>query len=106
MLPLLETLSELLLWNIFQCRRRSFFGGEGSVNILKSSSLLGRLHFWKQPEVIRNQIKGIGRVFHFSNRFLSQKLRDTERLVSWSIVIVGNPIAGPKFRPFPTHSFK
>jgi hypothetical protein len=74
-------------------------------SILKSSSPLGRLYFWKQPEVIRNQIRGTGWVFSFSNRFLGHKLLERERLVSWSIVIVKNPIVGPKFRPFSTHGF-
>jgi hypothetical protein len=35
---------------------------------------------------------------------LGQKLLDRERLVSWSIVMVENPIVGSKFRPFSTHS--
>jgi hypothetical protein len=39
-------------------------------------------------------------VFHLSNLFLGQKVLDRERLVSWSIVMVANPIVGPKFRPF------
>jgi hypothetical protein len=43
---------------------------------------------------------GIGWVFHFINRFLGHELLDTECLVSWSIVMVENPIVGPKFRPF------
>jgi hypothetical protein len=38
--------------------------------------------------------------------FLGQKLLDRERLVSWSIVMVENPIFEPKFRHFSTHSFK
>jgi hypothetical protein len=36
---------------------------------------------------------------------LDQKLLDRERLVSGSIVMVENPIVGPKFRPFSTHRF-
>jgi hypothetical protein len=46
-------------------------------NILKSSSLYGRFYFWKQPRVIRSQIRGIGWVFHFSNPFLGQKLTES-----------------------------
>jgi hypothetical protein len=37
-------------------------------------------------------------VFHFSNRFLGHKLLDREHLGSWRIVMVENPIVGPKFR--------
>jgi hypothetical protein len=59
-----------------------------------------------ETEVIRSQIVGTGWVFYFSNRFLGQKLLDREYLVSWKIVMVENPIAGLKFRPFSTHSFK
>jgi len=44
-------------------------------------------------------------VFHFSNRILGQKLLDRKRLVSWSIVMVENPVVGPEFRPLPTQSF-
>jgi hypothetical protein len=33
-------------------------------------------------------------MFHFSNRFLGQKLLERERLVSWSIVMVENPVVG------------
>jgi hypothetical protein len=69
-------------------------------NILKSLSLYGRFHFWKQPEVIQRQVRGIGWVLHFSNKFLSLKLLDRVCHVSWSIVTVGNPNVGPKFRPF------
>jgi len=32
--------------------------------------------------------------------FLGQKLLDKEHLVSWSIVIVENPIVEPNFKPF------
>jgi len=74
-------------------------------SIMKFSSLYSRLDFRKQPEVTRRQMRGTGWVLHFSNRFLGQKLLDTERLVSWSIVMVENRIVGPKFRPFYTHSF-
>jgi hypothetical protein len=38
---------------------------------------------------------GTGWVFHFSNRFLGQKLLDRESLVSWSTVMVDNPTVGP-----------
>jgi len=44
-------------------------------------------------------------VFHFSNWSMGQKLLDRECLVSWSSVIIENPITGPKFRPFSTQSF-
>jgi len=33
--------------------------------------------FWKLSEDIRTQIRGIGWVTHFSNRFLGQKLLDS-----------------------------
>jgi len=65
MLTLLETLLELLLWNIFQCYRHIF-------QCLQYYQV--RLYFWKQPQVIRSQIRGSGWVFRFSNRFLGQKL--------------------------------
>jgi hypothetical protein len=44
-------------------------------------------------------------MFHFSNRFLCQKLLERKRLVSWSIVMLENLIVGQKITPFPTHSF-
>jgi hypothetical protein len=34
---------------------------------------------------------------------LGRKLLDRGRLVTWSIVMVENPIIGSKFRPFSTH---
>jgi hypothetical protein len=49
--------------------------------------------------------RGIWWIFHFGNLFLGQKLLDRECLMSWSIVMVENPIVGPKFRPFSVHSF-
>jgi len=92
MLPLLETFLDLLMWNSFQCR------------------LHISLYVFKLPEIFvplrqTSQIREIGWVFHFGNRLLGQKLLDTERLVSCSIVTVENPIVGPTFRPFSTHSF-
>jgi hypothetical protein len=51
-LPLIETFLELLLWNSSQCCRIFL----DVFSTLKSSSLQGRLYFWKQPEVIQNQI--------------------------------------------------
>jgi hypothetical protein len=42
-------------------------------------------------------------VFGFSNRILGQKLLDRENLMNWSIVMVENPVAGSKFRPFSMH---
>jgi hypothetical protein len=100
MLPLLETFLELLLSNSFQCRHIIFF------LFLKSSIFLSSpLLFWKQAEVIWSQIRGTWWVSEFRNRFLDLKLLDTGRLVSWSIVMVVNPITGPNFRPFSTHSF-
>jgi hypothetical protein len=46
-----------------------------------------------------------GSMFHYSNWFLGQKLLDRECLVGCNIVMVENPITGPKFRPFSTYSF-
>jgi hypothetical protein len=57
---------------------------------------------WKRPEVIQSQMREMVWMFHFSNRFLGQKLLDREFLVSWSIVMVENPIIGPEVEPFPT----
>jgi hypothetical protein len=48
---------------------------------------------------------GIGRMFHFSNGFLSLKLLDRWRLLNWNIAIVENPIVGTKFRLLSMHSF-
>jgi hypothetical protein len=59
----------------------------------------------ENPEDIRSEIRGIWRVFRSNNGILGQKLLDRERLVSWRIVMVENPIVGPKFRSFYTHSF-
>jgi hypothetical protein len=44
-----------------------------TFSILKSSSIKGWLYFWKRPEVIRNQIRGIELAFPFSNRFFLAK---------------------------------
>jgi hypothetical protein len=52
--------------------------------------------FWKQPQVIHSQVKGSEWVFHSNNRFLGQELLDRERLVRCSIVMVENPVDGPK----------
>jgi hypothetical protein len=56
-----------------------------------------------EMEVIQSQMRGIGWVFHLSNRFLGQKLLDREHLVNWCIVVKENPIVGPKFRPISMH---
>jgi hypothetical protein len=97
MLPLLETFLEPILGNNFQCRRHFFF--LDVFNILKSSSLLMQTLFL-ETEVIRRQIRETGWMFHFSNPFLGQKVLDRERLVSWRIFTVENPLVGLKFRPF------
>jgi len=102
MLSLLETFLELLLWNTFQCHNCIILN---VLSILISPTLWGRLYFWKQPEVIQSQIRGTGWVFHFSKRFLGQKLLDRESLVSCSTVMVKNPISGPKFRTLSMNSF-
>jgi hypothetical protein len=47
-------------------------------------------------------IRRIRCVFNFSNQFFGQKLLDRECLTSWSIVMVENPTAEAKFRPFST----
>jgi hypothetical protein len=101
MLPLLETFLELLLWSSFQCRRHI------CCEYLQCPVIFVPLRqtLFFETEVIRSQIRGIGWVFHFRNRFLGQKLLDRERLMSWSIVMAENPIGGPKFRPFSTHNF-
>jgi hypothetical protein len=56
-------------------------------------------------EVIQSQIRGKRWVLHFSNWSLGQKLLDSECLASYSIVMVEDPITGPKFRPSSVHSF-
>jgi hypothetical protein len=57
-------------------------------------------------QLIRSQIRGIGRVFHFSNRILGQKLLDRERI--WAVALSWwriQSLVEPKFGPFPKHSF-
>jgi hypothetical protein len=49
--------------------------------------------------------RGINWVFHFSNQILGQNLLDRGKIVSWSIIIVENPIDVPKFKHFSMHSF-
>jgi len=101
MLPMLEKFFELQLWNSFQCCRHMCW----------MSSLFWNLRSFKADFIFGNRQKSFGVTswwqceFHFSNRFLGQKLLDRECLVSWSIVMVENPIVGPKFRPFSVHSF-
>jgi len=63
-------------------------------SVLKSSSLWGRLFL----ETARRW------VFRCCTRLLGQKLHDIERLVSYRIFIVENPITWPNFRRL-THSF-
>jgi hypothetical protein len=58
--------------------------------------------FLRTVRTIRSQVRGTGWGFHFSNRFLGQKLLDRERPVSWSIVIMENLVVGAKFRDFST----
>jgi hypothetical protein len=61
--------------------------------------------YLKTAQVISSQMRVTGLMFHSSNRFLDQKLLDRERCMSCSTVMVENPIAGPKFRPFSVYSF-
>jgi hypothetical protein len=63
-----------------------------SFIILKSLPLWSRLYVWKQPEVVQSQNRGIVWVFYFSSQLLGQKLLDREHFVSWSFVMVENPI--------------
>jgi hypothetical protein len=59
MLPLLETFLELLLWNSFQFRRHISYMSSASQNFRPF-----KVDFvWKQPEVIRRQVRVIGWVF-------------------------------------------
>jgi hypothetical protein len=57
-------------------------------------------YFWKQLEVILSKIREKGWVFHFSKQFLGLKLLDSEKLVSWSVVMLENQIIELKFRTF------
>jgi hypothetical protein len=97
MLPLLETFLELLLWNSFQYRRHFFYARFQYPEIFVP---LRQTLFLEPAEVIWSQIRETEWVLNFSNRFLGQKLLDRKRLVSWSIVMVENPIVGPKLRFF------
>jgi hypothetical protein len=38
-----------------------------AFNVMKSSSLSGRLYSWKEPEVIHSQMRGTRYMLHFSN---------------------------------------
>jgi len=76
-LPLLETFFELLFWNNFQYSCQRFPASLQYPEIF----LHYKADFW----------------------FLGQKLLHKDRLVRWSIVMVGYPIVGSKFRPFSTH---
>jgi hypothetical protein len=67
-LPQLETFLELLLWNTFQCLRHISL----CLQYLEIFVPIRLTLFWKQPEVIRRQNRGIGWMFHFSNRFLAR----------------------------------
>jgi len=50
--------------------------------------------------VIWSQVRGIGWVFHFSSQFLVQKLLHRGCPLSWSTVMMENPVIWPKFKPF------
>jgi hypothetical protein len=80
MLPLLETFLELLIWNIFQCCRHVFWMSSVSWNLCPFKIL----HFWKQPEVMRSQIRGLGWVFHFNKRFLARNCLTACELENYS----------------------
>jgi hypothetical protein len=70
------------------------------------SSVSRNIRPFKADFIFGNSQKSFGAksggkdVFHFSSRFLGQKLLDRERLMSWSIVMVGNSIVGPKLGPY------
>jgi hypothetical protein len=100
MLPLLQTFLELLLWNSFQCHGQFFF----FFGMSEMFAPLRRTLFLETAGSHFGELDGW--VFDSSNRILGQKLLDRERLVSWSAVMVKNPIVGAKFRPFSTHSFE
>jgi hypothetical protein len=80
MLPLFETFWNPCCGTAFSAVITLFFGclqnNEISIPLRQTS--------WKQPEVIQSQIRGIGWVFHFSNRFLCQKLLDRECCALWA----------------------
>jgi hypothetical protein len=98
-LPLLETFLDLQLSYSFQCCRQILLD---VFNVLKSSSLLRHyLFFWKEPDVIRSQVRGMGWVFHLTYRFLVQKLLDSVlwagALSLWRIKLLGQS-SGPFIR--------
>jgi len=88
---------ELLLCNSFQCHRNIFFFHYTTIFVPLRQTL-----FWKEPEVIWTQMRGIRWLLLFSNLFFGP---ERERLLSCSIVMVQNGIVGPKFRHFSMHSF-
>jgi hypothetical protein len=82
-----------------------FLGGGWYLKLPEIFYCLRQTLFLKTANSHSEPNQGKGWVFPFSNRFLFQKLLDREHPVSWSIVMVENPIAGAKFTPFSTHSF-
>jgi hypothetical protein len=94
MLPLLETFWNCCCGTAFSAVITFYF------ECLQYPEIFIRL---RQPlllETSRSEPnRGIEWVFHFSNGFLGQKLHDRERPVSWSTVMMENPITGPKFGP-------
>jgi len=91
---------ELLLWNRSQCHHHIFWISSTSWN----------LHPFKTDFNFGNNQKPFGAKAGKSGR-CSISLSDFwtktawKCLVSWSIVMVENPMVGPKFRPLSTHSF-
>jgi hypothetical protein len=89
MLSLLETFLEFLLWNSFQCRH--FFGCLQHPEIFVTL----RQNVFSQTARNHSEPNEGNRVGAFwAKNYM------TECPVSWSIVMVENPIVGPKFRPF------
>jgi len=99
-LLLLETFLGILLWNCFQCHCHVFLD---VFNVLKSKA---DFIYGNSQKSFRAKSSGEqgGCSIPVIN-FWTRNCFDRECLVSWSIVMVENPIIGPKFRPFSTYSF-
>jgi len=91
---------ELLLWNIFQCRSHIFWTFSLSLNIhpLKADFISGNRSYSEPYRGGRGDMVVVPFqyfIFWPETAWLYRKNR-----VSWSIVMMENPIIGPNFRPF------
>jgi hypothetical protein len=93
--PPLKTFLELLFWNALQDGRRLSL----NVGPSKRSSLLGIAKSRTGPN-LANMVDGPISI----SIFFSQKLPDSERVMSRGIVVMQDPSIRPKCRSSPTNS--